>query len=662
MRRFHSLSQMMIASTLLAAFLALPVSAAEVTPAWALDFQAPVKWQRVTSLGDLIVSTPNGLYGVDPANGAVLWSQADLANLQGIGFEEIPGAPLFMIDDGSDDPRVMVLNALDGTVVFDSRKAGLVEIQGRYVMPRTGGLLVVGFEAGNFNTQVFMYDMASGKQRWHSEFLSQGMNKMMKLLIAAAQVSMNATPVHTEPVELADGSFLLAAMGAVHRIDAATGKVLWKADAGNAQVLHLTDKRPAVVYVGSEEGDDSTPYYSGYQALSLDTGKPVWKKPQRIRGALNPLIVSADQGLVVSERTEGSGKIRLLDYDSGKSLWGKKGKGIKVKGGIVDYDFSNAGLVVTTGYDSAWNDKGTEYLLYVLDVNAGALRFEDPLKVKGRMLRTELLQQGLLYVTTHEVNVFSPQNGRLVHEPVVRGKKPIVTSWNGNYLYAFNTAEGLLYRLDRRTAELVRLSMARAELQGKDNPMALDVRANEIVLTGHQNVIGFSADGQIRFSAYHPAPRRHKLVQALMWAQAVRATMASVDTGVAGAAFAAASSETDERSIERQLTTELGKGFTQMSEGYMGLAGDYAREARRRFQASATARDFVFMMVQQDKQLSLAQVSKGTGQIVALINMGSDKEPSYQVDDVGDRIFYRQAPSVIAAYSFATSPLMTQSR
>ena len=662
MRRFLSIPRTKALAAMLAAFMALPAAAVEVRPAWALDFQAPVQWQRVTSLGDLIVSTPGGLYGVDPSKGAVLWSHADLANLQGAGFEEIPGAPLFMIDDGQSDPRVMILNALDGTVVFDSRQAGLVEIQGRYVMPRTGGLLVVGFESGNLNTQVFMYDMASGKQRWHSEVLSQGMNKMTKLLLAVAQVSMDVKPVHADPIELADGSFLFAAMGAVHRMDAASGNVLWKTNAGNAKVLHLTDKRPGVVYVGSEEGDETSPYYSTYQALNLQTGKSVWKKPQRIKGALNPLIVSAHHGLIVSERTESSGKIRLLDYDSGKSLWGKKGRGIKVKGGIVDYDFSDAGLVVTTGYDSAWNDKGTEYLLHVLDLNAGALRFEKPIKVKGRMLRTELLQPGLLYVTTHEVNVFSPQTGRLLHEPVVRGKKPVVTSLSGNYLYAFNTSEGLLYRLDRRSGQLVRLSMTKAKLEGKDTPMALEIRPDAIVLTGHQNVVGFSADGQIRFSAYHPAPRRHKLVQALMWAQAVRATMASVDTGVAGAAFSAASAETGEGSIERELTTELGKGFTQMSEGYMGLAGDYAREARRRFQASAAARDFVFMMVQQDKQLALAQVSKTNGQVVALINMGSDKEPSYQVDDVGDRIFYRQTPSVIAAYNFAGSPLMTQSR
>jgi outer membrane protein assembly factor BamB len=549
----------------------------------------------------------------------------------------------------------MILNALNGTVVFDSRAAGLVEVQGKYVMPRSGGLLIVGFKTGNLNTQLAMHDIATGKQRWHSEVLSEGMNKMTNLLFTIAQVSFDIQAVHAEPVELGDGSILFGAMGAVFRIDAATGEPLWKTEAGNARVLHMTDLIPGRVFVGSEEGDDSSPYYSTFQALDLESGEPAWDKPVRVRGALNPLFISSDRGLIVSERTQGKGRIRLLDHDTGESLWGKKGKGIKVKGGIVDYDFSAAGFVVTTGYDSAWNDKGTEYLLYVVDTRTGALRFKDPLKVKGRMLQTELLEHGLLYVTTHEVNVFSVETGKLLNEHLVRGKKPIATRWHGDHLYAFNTQQGQLFRLDRRNAELERVSSAKTTLDGKDTPLEIDVRGDEIILTGHQNVIGFGQDGNVRFSAYHPAPQHHGVVQALLWAQAVRAAMASVDTGVAGAAFTAASADVEQGTIAHELTSGLGQSYVEASEDLAGIAGDYAREARKRFQASATSRDFVFMMVRQDKKLALAQVSKSDGQIVALIDMGKDEEPSYQVDDVGDRIFYRASDTAITAYDFAAT-------
>jgi outer membrane protein assembly factor BamB len=478
------------------------------------------------------------------------------------------------------------------------------------------------------------------------------MNQLTNLLVAIAQVGMGVEAVHADPRELDDGSLLFSAMGAVQRLDAATGKTLWKTKTGNSKVLTLTGQHPGVLYVGSEEGGEESPYYSTFHALDLETGSPAWEKPQRYRGALNPLMISTGEGLIVSERTQGNGRIRLLDYDSGSSLWGTKGRGIKARGGIVDYAFTDAGLVVTTGFDSSWNDKGTEYLLYVIDESAGDLRFKDPLKVKGRMLQSELLAQGLLYVTTHEVNVFDPATGTLVHEPLVRSKRPIVTRWTGDQLYAFNSAEGQLYRLDRNTAALERRSAAKVSLQGKDQPMELDIRDDGIVLTGRQSVVGFDDHGEVVFNAYHPAPKHHRLVQALMWAQAVRAAMASVDYGSAAVALSRASAETEEGTFAHELTSTMSEGFTEATEDLVGIAGQYAREARRRFQASKTARDFVFMMVRDDNRLALAQVSKRDGSIVATIDLGRDKEPSYQVDDVSNRIFYRPRDSSIVAYDF----------
>ena len=101
---------------------------------------------------------------------------------------------------------------------------------------------------------------------------------------------------------------------------------------------------------------------------------------------------------------------------------------------------------------------------------------------------------------------------------------------------------------------------------------------------------------------------------------------------------------------------ELHKGFSDLQQGYQGLSSAYAQFARRRYQASAEARDFVFMMVQdEERHVSLAQVSKLDGRIVGQIAMKRDKEPSYQVDDIGSFVFYKPADSVIAGYGFHPS-------
>jgi hypothetical protein len=74
--------------------------------------------------------------------------------------------------------------------------------------------------------------------------------------------------------------------------------------------------------------------------------------------------------------------------------------------------------------------------------------------------------------------------------------------------------------------------------------------------------------------------------------------------------------------------------------------------ARQRFQASARSRDFHFMMVQLDRGYGIAQVGKDNGAIRGMIPIGKDRTPSYQVDDVADRVYYRIDDHQISGYAF----------
>ena len=133
--------------------------------------------------------------------------------------------------------------------------------------------------------------------------------------------------------------------------------------------------------------------------------------------------------------------------------------------------------------------------------------------------------------------------------------------------------------------------------------------------------------------------------------------MASAYAGAYSAAFASAASDAQEGSLG-QAMARLHKGFGDLQQGYQGLSSAYAQFARRRYQASAEARRFVFMMVQdEERHVSLAQVSKLDGRIVGQIAMQGDKEPSYQVDDIGNLLFYRPTPSTITTYRFSPQRL-----
>ena len=661
----RALCALFAASTLMLG--STPSQAAEVPPAWDRDFAEPIAWQHVTALGQLLVSTAGALHSIDPQSGEPLWSRRDLGGLPADGIRELGGSPLVVIAGGREDTRTVILNALNGSLVFDSRAERLAEIAATHVLPRSGSLLVAGFEAGKPEPALFLYNIDDGKRLWSSNALAIGGNQLMNFLLSAAIVMLDVSPVQSAPLELSDGTFILGAMGNLYRFEQASGKVVWKTPfAGGEFEFRQTEQRPEVVYVGAEEvqktiAPDETTRESVstlYQGFRLSDGKPVWKRPVQFGNRMNRLIIPLDRGLLVSDGDSDKGKVQLLDYDTGAPQWGNRARGIEISGMIVERAFTDAGLILITGYDSIWTNKDTEYLLYVLDTAAGAFRFSEPLKVKGRMLATELTDRGLIYVTTHELNVFDPATGALVTAPVLRSKKPLVTVNDERQVYAFNSDDGFVYRFDRDTAAISKFSQAPFALVERDEARALDVVDGRVVLTGQQTVAGFGGDGKLAFNAHYRAPRDPAWMRSLAWAGAIRAGMASAYAGAYSAAFASAASDAQEGSLGQAMAQELHKGFGDLQQGYQGLSSAYAQFARRRYQASAEARDFVFMMVQdEERHVSLAQVSKLDGRIVGQIAMQGDKEPSYEVDDIGNLLFYRPTPSTITTYRFSPQRL-----
>ncbi len=658
MRKCHSGRPMF---ALIAAQLALLVSlapgrAAAVDPAWSINFEGAIVWQQVTTLGDLIVATTGGLHAVDAQSGLPRWSLPELGNLRQGSFEELVGSPLMLVDDGQVDSRTVIVNMLNGRIVFDSQAENLTQIAARYILPRNGSLLVAGFEVGNPSATLFLYDIDDGSRLWKSDALTSGMGGFMQVLMAAAIVMADVSPVQSPPFELDDGTFVLGAMGNLYRFSHDSGEPLWKTQfAGGRFELTHTEQRPDVIYAGSEETDDKF-VTTQYQGFRITDGSTVWRRPVRFSKPMNSLIVPLASGMIISEGDSGKGRLKLLDYDTGESLWGRRGRGIEIKGQVLDYAFTEVGLLLTTGYDSIWTNRDTEYLVYVLDTEAGAMRFEDPLEVRGQILSTDLTEHGLLYVTTHEINVFDPATGTLRNGPALRSREPLAWGWQGNRVYGFNPSDGLVHMLDSATGQIAPVTTEPFEFDDKDGARALDFIDDRIVVMGRQTIAGFAADGSLSFSTHYPAPRNPAWLQGLAWAAGIRAGMASAAAGLYSAAAASAAADSGEGTIERELATGLSQGFGELQQGYQGLAGDYIEFARRRYQASAQSRDFVFMMTRDDdRNITLAQVSKRNGQILNAIDLGGNKEPNYQVDDIENQIFYQIGNSMIVSYQFDTA-------
>ncbi len=653
------------------------VDVANVNPAWSLRFDNPIEWQRVTPMGHLLVSTATGLHGIEPDNGQVVWTRTDLGQLVEDFYEVIPGTPFVVISDETVPRRVVVLDSIEGRVIFDSKQAGIREVVGKNILFRRGALLIHGIAKEGEDPVMALFDIATGERHWTNDSIfvrrkpiqTRGAQRpqgkffkfMDKMNRAASGPEPPAPPpepadqIESYPVELGEDAFLLASNRGLFRLDSSTGEVAWKISMfSTGSHVFLSPTRADMLVVGHRYTHTVDGVVqnvtSHYRAYHVSDGKEIWKEPVTLNGGVNDVIFH-ERGLVLSPKTS-SGKIKLVDYETGRSLWGKKGKGIKINGGIVDHIVIGNEIILTTGFDSAWTKKGTEYFLNILDVDKAALRFKSPHKVKGRMLATEVLPKGILYITTSEMNILDRVSGKPLHKSVISDGS-LITATAGDRVYAFSSKDRSLYVLDKTRGSLDRLSEAPVKLGDGEIPFSLEVGDSQITLVSNQNIAVFDPAGSLKFHSYHPAPRRSGLMRALLIANSVRAGIASAATGVYSGAFAAAAADQKPGSVGNTLTAGVAEGYGEMAVGYGSLSKQYAAAARERFKASTNAADFVFMMVQlPNRRFGLARVSKTDGEIVALVDMHKDKQPSYQVDSISNRIYYRLQPTELVGYRF----------
>ena len=180
--------------------------------AWSAKFKTAINWQRVHSLGYIIVGTNDGLYGVNPTDGKVIWENKNFPALNSDTFEEIPGTEFVTIayktNSNSRIPMQAIVEVINGKTLFDSQKES-IGVLSRHVLPSAGKLLVIGMRPNNLVASLFMYDIASGKQMWANDELfkaeSTGKGLLGKLQKMGDELG-SLQALTSEPIELDQNS------------------------------------------------------------------------------------------------------------------------------------------------------------------------------------------------------------------------------------------------------------------------------------------------------------------------------------------------------------------------------------------------------------------------------------------------------------------------
>ena len=616
-------------------FVAMSLNA-QLKETWSSSFDKEVNWQIVTSLGNYILQTDSGLFGIQNETGEVIWHDPSFTDLSETDFAELNNSPFAKIETTH---GLFFINMFDGSTVFNSFDNGIKKVKDHFVLYRSNSIVVSGKSEDKENIAVSV-DIETGKVLWKSK---EDFGKIVDI------------------VELSDEELLGVTLFKNLRINSLSGEVIWSvANTKESQQLgamggmgNLLQKfaetvvdtedikldfaiHPSLEYfvIGTEEVNDNvtissssqnqTPSYnSTYRAYSVKSGDLIWKKPVTAKGQLGHSTWVADNLLIMPFGTNNS-KVNLIDIKTGQGLWGKKGRGVSIKGGVYSYTPTENGMLVIT----TRNDKN---FLNYLDTQSGVFTFDKTIKVKGYVGYTLTTDNGILYATEREMNIVNTATGDLLWEKDLKTHYNLVQQ-KDDLLYLFNNKTASINAVDLNSGQISMSGQTEIDFKEGEGPKQIEVRDSGIVLSSDQNFAMYDFDGKLTYQSYYKSPKEEGWKRALLYAGSIYSGYLSAVSGLASGVMSQASQQAGHQSVEGQTYAEVGQAYNEMSKAAGGAASMAFGAANKRFKATKESRDYIMVLTKTEEGIELVKMNKDTGESETSIALGKNRKPNYAID------------------------------
>ncbi|MDD1443645.1 hypothetical protein MEO93_25500 [Dolichospermum sp. ST_sed3] len=136
-----------------------------IKPLWSRKVPEGINWQMVTSLGNYIAGTTQGIAGINPETGEMLWKNDKVGQLTQDKVKQLGSSALLTITNNN---NITVLDPFSGIVKFDANNAGISEIRDQKVLYKANGILVSGRNAAGKDIML-MSALEDGKVKWKIE-------------------------------------------------------------------------------------------------------------------------------------------------------------------------------------------------------------------------------------------------------------------------------------------------------------------------------------------------------------------------------------------------------------------------------------------------------------------------------------------------------------
>src|SRR5437016_3302960 len=490
------------------------------TAAWTVKVKGDIRWEQVTPMGALLVSTDAELAAVDIEHGQVMWEKPELGGLLADSVHMVEGSLLM---EATRPGLLVIFDPVTGAVVFDSHRLSPAQIVTRRVLPQSGTLLVHG-QRPDGPSVVALYDLVTGEQRWTNEALfdqAEPKKRGFGALIQGLQRTA-AEGSALEVLQAGPDMIIVHTLMGLRALDARTGAVRWSAALPTTRWSQ--SPRHVRLYPSLNKIDRVYVSFDDHlMAYGLADGQALWAKPASVEGYIRD-IVQHPSGIIMLPEAPPEGEpmrrrrvthgglqteLNVARYEDGAMVAAKP---LRMHGNLVDAMVVGDAVVLAV-------DAESRTFVNVLDVATATLRLKKDVKIKGQLAYAELGPCGLLYVSrpdatiNAEVNIIDLATGEAKFKDAIESGKPLSAgdynaaryylhhALEGRTLFVFANRDHRLYAVDREAGTFHALG-GEIKLQGGEDPTDMEVRPTGIVLISPQNLVVATRDGQVKQQVY----------------------------------------------------------------------------------------------------------------------------------------------------------------
>jgi len=610
-----------IVNLFLVACLGIFTTAAQVkeTPDFSYQNMGSIKWSKLTDAGTLVISTSNGIYGVQPKEkeAKVLFNQRK--NIKEENFTLIPNSPYAMFVANGINGVTFVIDIISGKTLVDSKALKFNQVSSRNIVMPENKFVISGLrkQEGKIGVahSISVIDLGTGKEE-HS-VIDNGKN-----------------PVTGVP-DMVNGKLIIPRKKGIDGIDLNTSKVVWSTEVKNINWVQATGKS---IYAFSNVGNGKkTKMYK-----INENGKFAWEDGYTVRGKVRT-VSDLEKGVAVLSDVDNSNKgggmlmkmamgkseskIYFLDAKTGKDLWEKAPK---TKGFISHFYTEDDAIIFGVG------SGGINKVSY-----DGVPLWKKPLKTGPEISTLARTPKGILYITSTDTDIVDETTGKSVLKSKLKykGKKSVASGYDKSKdRYLVSCSDGL-FSIDANQGTFDKI--ASPKFGEKEMPTSIEIRNGNILLSSSQNMMLLDNKGSNIYHEHYKSPTNSGIFKAVM---AVVGTASAVV--MASSAWTAGANR-----MPGGYYTSFGNQNKIRADGFANIASASFKAMSQRFKASAKLDQSQFMLTKFDSGVGLVNIDKDSGKVINKILL-KDKKPDYKIDEVSRILYYTPNKNTIKAYLF----------